>query len=82
MPAYQSLPEFDLSEKYHLKAACCEKCAEYASDQTIAQEWQKLATQWHSMPDQAAAQMSEKASQDEFEQEPNGFHLFHENDQY
>jgi hypothetical protein len=81
MPAYQSLPEFDLSKKYHLKAACCEKCAERASDQTTAQEWQKLATQRHSMADQAA-QMSDKASQDEFEQEANGFHLFRKTDQY
>jgi hypothetical protein len=82
MPAYQSLPEFDLSEKYHLKAACCVKCAEHASDQTTAQEWQEFATQWHSMADQAAAQMSKKASQDEFEQEANGFDLFYKNDQY
>jgi hypothetical protein len=52
MPAYQSVAEFDLSEKYHLKAACCEKCAGRASDQSTEQEWQELATQWHSMADQ------------------------------
>jgi hypothetical protein len=27
MPAYQSVPEFNLSEKYHLKAVGCERCA-------------------------------------------------------
>jgi hypothetical protein len=54
MPAYQSIPEFDLSEKYHLKAVRCERCAKTASDQTTEQEWQQLAAQWHSMADQAA----------------------------
>ena len=54
MPAYQSVPEFDLSRKYHLKAAGCEQCAERASDPITEQEWQDLATQWHSMADQAA----------------------------
>jgi hypothetical protein len=34
MPAFQSVPEFDLSEKYHLKAVGCEKCAVHASDQS------------------------------------------------
>jgi hypothetical protein len=38
MPAYQSIPEFALSEKYHLKAVCCEKCAGRASDQSTEQE--------------------------------------------
>jgi hypothetical protein len=54
MPAYQSIPEFDLSEKYHLKAVRCERCAKNASDQTTEQEWQQLAAQWHSMANQAA----------------------------
>ena len=64
MPAFQSVPEFALSEKYHLKAVGCEKCAEQASDQTTEHEWQELATQWHSMADQAA-RMSDDASHDD-----------------
>ncbi|MGZ5874503.1 MAG: hypothetical protein ACXWKP_20575 [Bradyrhizobium sp.] len=64
MPAFQSVPEFELSEKYHLKAVGCEKCAEHASDQTTEHEWQELATQWHSMADQAA-RMSDDASLDD-----------------
>jgi hypothetical protein len=66
MPAYQSLPEFDLSEKYHLKAVGCEKCAEHASDRTTEQEWRELAAQWHSMADQAAKMLGD-VSQHEFE---------------
>jgi hypothetical protein len=66
MPAYQSLPEFDLSVKYHLKAVGCEKCAEHASDQTTEQEWRELAAQWHSMADQAAKMLGD-VSQHEFE---------------
>jgi hypothetical protein len=54
MPAYQSVPEFNLSEKYHLRAAGCESCAKNACDRTTEQEWQQLAAQWHSMADQAA----------------------------
>jgi hypothetical protein len=64
MPAYQSVARFDLSEKYHLKAVGCEKCAAQASDRATEQEWQKLAAQWHSMADQAA-RMSGHAAQDE-----------------
>ena len=59
MPAFQSVPEFALSEKYHLKAVGCEKCAEHASDQTTEHEWQELATQWHSMADQAAKMLGD-----------------------
>ena len=66
MPAFQSVPEFALSEKYRLKAVGCEKCAEHASDQTTEQEWQELAAQWRSMADQAARMLGE-ASQHEFE---------------
>ena len=66
MPAFQSAAEFGLSQKYHLKAVGCEKCAGHASDQALEQEWQELATQWHSMAAQAA-KMSDEASQDEFE---------------
>jgi hypothetical protein len=54
MPAYQSIPEVDLSAKFHLKAVGCEQQAEHATDQTTEQEWQELAVQWHSMADQAA----------------------------
>jgi hypothetical protein len=64
MPAYQSVPEPERSEKYLLKAAVCEKCAEHATDQTTEREWQELATQWHSMADQAA-RMLDEASQDD-----------------
>jgi len=53
MPAYQSIPEVDLSAKFHLKVVC-ERQAEHATDQTTEQEWQELAVQWHSMADQAA----------------------------
>ena len=66
MPAFQSVPEFALSEKYRLKVVGCEKCAEHASDQTTEQEWQELAAQWRSMADQAAKMLGE-ASQHEFE---------------
>jgi len=55
MPAFQSVPEFDLSSKYHLKAVGCERQAQHATDQTAEQEWRQLAAQWHSMADQAAA---------------------------
>jgi hypothetical protein len=64
MPAYQSVPEFALSEKYHLKAVGCEKCAKCASDRTTEREWQELAAQWHSMADQAA-KMSDQVNLDE-----------------
>ena len=66
MPAYQSVCAIDLSNKYHLKAVGCEKCAERACDPTAEQEWQDLATQWHSMADQAA-KLSDEAWQDRFE---------------
>jgi hypothetical protein len=66
MPAFQSVPEFELSEKYHLKAVGCEKCARYASDQTTEQEWQELAAQWHSMAYQAA-KLPGDAAQPDFE---------------
>ncbi len=62
MPAYQSIREFDLSAKYHLKAVGCEQQAEHATDQTTEQEWRQLAAQWHSMADQAAT-LSDEASQ-------------------
>jgi hypothetical protein len=65
MPAYQSLPECDLSERFHLKAVGCEKCAKLASDQTTEQEWQELATQWHSMADEATKMLGD-ASQVQF----------------
>ena len=66
MPAYLSVPEFDISEKYHLKAIGCEKCAEHASDQSTEQEWQELATQWHLMASRAA-KMADQTSNDDFE---------------
>jgi hypothetical protein len=62
MPAYQSIREFDLAAKYHLKAVGCEQRAEHATDQTTEQEWRQLAAQWHSMADQAAT-LSDEASQ-------------------
>ena len=45
MPAFQSVPDFDLSAKYHLKAVGCEQQAEHATDQTTEQEWRQLAAQ-------------------------------------
>jgi hypothetical protein len=65
MPVYQSVPEFDLSAKYHLKAVECEQRAESATDQATEQEWQQPAAQWHSMADQTAARLNE-ASQDDW----------------
>jgi hypothetical protein len=59
MPAYQSVPEFDLSEKYHLNAVGCEERAELATDRTTEREWQELAAQWHSMAGQAAKMLSD-----------------------
>jgi len=54
MPAFQSVPDFSLSRKYHLKAVECAKCAEQASDIATEEQWHELAMQWHSMADQAA----------------------------
>jgi hypothetical protein len=54
MPVFQSVPDLGLFRKYHMKAVGCEKCAEHASDLTTAHQWYELATQWHSMADQAA----------------------------
>jgi hypothetical protein len=65
MPAFQSIREFDLSAKYHLKAAGCEQQAEKACDQTAEQKWRELAAQWHSMADQAAT-LSDDASRADF----------------
>ena len=48
MPAYQSIPEFALSEKYHLKAVCCEKCAGRASDQSTEQP--RNGIRWQTKP--------------------------------
>jgi hypothetical protein len=68
MPAFQSvIPEFDLSETYHLKAVGCEKCAKHASDRTTEREWQQLAAQWYSMADQAG-RMPGDASRNGFDQ--------------
>jgi hypothetical protein len=66
MPVYQSIPEFDLSEKYHLKAVGCEHHAEHATDQPTEQEWRELAAQWHSMADQAATMSGEDSLTDFF----------------
>jgi hypothetical protein len=66
MPAYQSVPEFELSEKYHQKAVGCEQDAQHATDRTTEQEWRQLAAQWHSMADQAAKMLGD-GSQHEFE---------------
>jgi hypothetical protein len=65
MPAYQSIPELDLSAKYHLKAIGCEHQAKHATDQATEQEWRHLAIQWHSMADQAAT-MSDDSSRADF----------------
>jgi hypothetical protein len=66
MPAFQSIPEVDLSAKFHLKAVGCEQQAEHATDQTTEQEWRKLAAQWHSMADQAATLSGEASRVDSF----------------
>jgi hypothetical protein len=67
MPAYQSVPELDLSAKYHLKAVGCEQQAEHATDQTTEQEWRQLAIQWHSMADQATAMSADLSRVDVLE---------------
>jgi hypothetical protein len=54
MPAFQSVAEFGLSAKYHLKAIGCEQQAEHATDHATEQAWRELSLQWHSMADQAA----------------------------
>jgi hypothetical protein len=53
MPVFQSVPDFGLFRKYHLKAVDCEKCADHATDLTTAHQWLELAMQWHSMADKA-----------------------------
>jgi hypothetical protein len=60
MPAYQSVPEFVLSEKYHQKAVGCEQHAQHATDRATEQEWRQLAVQWHSMADQAAKMLGDE----------------------
>jgi hypothetical protein len=64
MPVYQSLPDLDLSAKYHLKAVGCERQAGQATDQATERQWRELAAQWLSMADQAAT-MSGDASRAE-----------------
>ena len=66
MPVFQSVPDFGLSRKYHLKAVGCDKCAEQASDIATEQQWHELAKQWHSMAD-LAAKLSGESSLDELE---------------
>jgi hypothetical protein len=66
MPAYQSVPELDLSAKYLLKAVGCEQQAEHTTDQTTEQEWRQLAVQWHSMADQAATMSADSSRVDLF----------------
>jgi hypothetical protein len=66
MPVFQSVPDFGLSRKYHLKAVGCEKCAELASDIATEEQWHQLAMQWHSMADQAT-KLPDEASLDELE---------------
>jgi hypothetical protein len=66
MPAFQSIPEFDLSTKYHQKAVGCEQQAEHATDQNTEQEWRQLAAQWHSIADQAATLSGEASRADSF----------------
>jgi hypothetical protein len=62
MPAFQSIAEFGLSAKYHLKAMGCEQQAEHATDRATKQAWRQLSAQWRAMADQAAT-MSGDASE-------------------
>jgi hypothetical protein len=64
MPAYQSAPDFSLTEQYHMKAVGCEQRAERANDRTTEREWRLLAAQWRSMADQAAAMSGEASAAD------------------
>jgi hypothetical protein len=64
MPAYQSTTELGLARKYRLKAVGCEAQAEHATDRSTEQEWQQLASQWHSMAEQAA-RLSDETSLDD-----------------
>jgi len=64
MPAYQSAPDFSLTEKYHMKAVGCEQHAEHANDRTTEREWRLLAAQWHSIADQAATMSGEASAAD------------------
>jgi hypothetical protein len=54
MPAFQSIAEFGLSAKYHLKAIGCEQQAEHATDRATELAWRQLSAQWHAMAEQAA----------------------------
>jgi hypothetical protein len=54
MPAFQSIPELDISAKYHLKAIGCEQHADHATDQATEHAWRVLAAQWHAMAGRAA----------------------------
>jgi hypothetical protein len=53
MPAFQSVCESELSQKYRLKAIGCERQAKQATDRATEQQWLELAAQWHSMADLA-----------------------------
>lgn len=53
MPAFQSVCEPALSQKYRLKANGCERQAKHATDRETEQRWLELAAQWHSMADMA-----------------------------
>jgi hypothetical protein len=53
MPAFQSVTEPELSQKYRRNAIGCERQAKRATDHATEQRWHELAAQWHSMADQA-----------------------------
>jgi hypothetical protein len=73
MPAFQSVTEPELSQKYRLNAIGCERQAKRATHQATEQRWHDLAAQWHSMADQAAKMLGDacrhepdEVSQDRF----------------
>jgi hypothetical protein len=54
MPAFQSVANLGLPQRYYLNAVGCEKQARNATDQTAEKQWRELAAEWHSMADRAA----------------------------
>jgi hypothetical protein len=58
MPAFQSVSEPELSQKYRLNAIGCERQARRATEQATEQRWLEFAMQWHSMADQAVKMLS------------------------
>jgi hypothetical protein len=53
------------SDEYLARATVCEQRAKEATDLTIRQQWEELATHWHFMANQAARLLSDEKSRDD-----------------